>query len=101
MQAQDFVTPEGQYTEQAKDMSGVRGASEGMAPYPLYGLPNLGAEEAPVVFYKRPWFCWGAGISLGLAAGFVVGQVASNMGWKPIKKNSKKRKAKAKAKKDS
>jgi hypothetical protein len=92
MQAQDFVTPEAQYTQHAKDMSGAPGSAAGMAPYPLYGLPSLGQEEATVAFYKRPWFCWTLGVTLGLAGGFFLGQFTHSRGLKLVKKNATKKK---------
>jgi hypothetical protein len=98
MRAQDFVT--GQYAEQAQDMSGVRGASSGMAPYPLYGLPSLGTEEPTVAFYKRPWFCWTVGIGIGLVGGFVIGQATAGLGMLLVgmQKNPRKRRTTPKAK---
>jgi len=97
--AQDFVTPQAQHSEHAEDMSGVRGATEGMAPYPLYGIPALGQDEPTVVFYKRPWFCWTGGIVLGLAGGFVLGQATASIGFAllKLKKNPKRRRRKRKA----
>jgi len=89
MNPEDYVTPQAQYAEQAQEMSGVRGDSPGMAPYPLYGIPSLGTEEGAVVVWKRPWFCY----TVGAAAGF--GIAYAFWGWfkpKYMKKNPKKNK---------
>jgi hypothetical protein len=100
MRAQDFVTTDAGHAGHAEDMSGVRGSVQGMAPYPLYGLPQgLGQEEPTVAFYKRPWFCWTGGIVVGLVGGFFIGQATASLGMlllQSMKKNSKKRARKAK-----
>lgn len=91
MRPEDFVTQDHAYAEQAEQMSGSAPASAGMAPYPLYGLPNLGQEtESAVPFYKRPLFCYGVGAAAGFGAGYLVfGFLMPRM-----KKNPKKRKKK-------
>lgn len=67
--ADEFMTEEAQQ-HAAQDMSGVRGAPPvGAAPYPLYGLHDLG-EIVP--FYKKPLFCWVGGVGLGVGIGWLV-----------------------------
>ena len=69
--ADDYVTPEARYAEQAHEMSGAP-PSPGMAPYPLYGLPTLGQEETAQPFYRKPWFCCLVGGVAGFGAGYAV-----------------------------
>jgi len=86
--SQDFVESDAPYAEQAHQVSGAEDAA-GMAPYPLYGIPaGMGTAEPAVVFYKRPWFCWSLGLSLGLAGGFFVGHFAARKGFSLGKKKA-------------
>lgn len=84
---EDYVSEEARYAEAANDMSGAAPV-QGMAPYPLYGLPTLGQDtEAAVPFYKQPLFC----IAVGAVGGFGIGYAV--FGWlKPrMRSNPKKR----------
>lgn len=94
MRADDYVSEDARYAQQVEDMSGVSGQQQGMAPYPLYGVPSLGQEmEGAIPFYKRPSFCYPVGIAVGFGLGYAF------FGWfkpKYLKSNGKK-----KAKNDS
>lgn len=65
----DFVNDEAPYAEQARDVSGVGQGQQtpGAAPYPLYGVPPMGAaaNEPVVPFWKRAWFGWIGGLLVG------------------------------------
>lgn len=83
----DYVTEDARYAE-AHEMGGAP-AVQGMAPYPLYGLPTLGQDtEASVPFYKRPVFCYAVGGAVGLGIGWAF------FGWfkpKYMKRNPNKK----------
>lgn len=91
MQAEQFVTPEAKYAAQMDEMSGVRGAEQHMAPYPLYGIgQTTDVVTASVPVWKKPMFCYGVGALAGLGLGWAF------FGWfkpKYMKKNVKKKKA--------
>lgn len=96
MQADEYVTSEARFAEQAHEMSGEAPSAPGMAPYPLYGIPALGQEtEAVVPFYKKPLFCYSVGAAVGFGIGYAV------FGWlKPrMKPNPKKRRRTTRKKK--
>jgi hypothetical protein len=83
--AQEFVTPQAQYAEHARDMSGVAGtAQNGVAMYPLYGLGQ--AEADPNAWYRRPMFIFPVGVVAGIGVGYAI------WGWflPRIKKNVRK-----------
>lgn len=91
--ADDYVSPEGAYAQQAHEMSGAP-ASPGMAPYPLYGLPTLGQEgEAAVPFYKKPMFCYAVGGAVGFGLGYLVfGFIKPRMKPNPKKRRTTRKK---------
>jgi len=62
-----------QFSRAADQASGVGGSQQGMAPYPLYGLPTLGqTQETPVPFYRRPMVVFVAGSAVGFGLGYLV-----------------------------
>lgn len=73
--------------EQAEEMSGVQRSAPGAAPYPLYGIPSLGQEEAASPFWRAAWFCYPAGAVAGFGLGYLV------FGWllPRMRKNPKKK----------
>lgn len=70
---EDFVTPEAKMAAKMDEASGVNGgAQQGMAPYPLYGIPGMGQEtEVSIPFYRRPWFCYSVGAGVGFGAAYL------------------------------
>jgi len=69
--AQDFVTPQAQYDEHARDMSGAGAGSQGVAMYPLYGLGQT-APADPNVWYRRPMFVFPVGVAAGVGIGWAI-----------------------------
>ena len=85
--AQDFVTPQAEYAEHAREMSGVQGQGTGATMYPLYGLGQTSPES--VTWYRRPMFVLPIGVALGVGIGWGI------WGWfmprikKSVRKNMK------------
>jgi len=74
MRFDQYVQPQ-QYEQQASEMSGGAMPTDGMASYPLYGIPPLGqVASGDVPIYRRPLVCFGAGAA-------VVGAVWAYFGW--------------------
>ncbi len=70
------------YGQQVAGMP-VMGLPPGAAPYPLYGVPHsLGAEEAPVPFYRKWGFAFAAGSLLVGGAWFYVDFIRPRMAKK-------------------
>ena len=86
MNPEDYVTPEAKHAAQLDEMSVPQGAP----PVPLYGVPGMGQEaEVSVPFYRKPWFCYGAGGAAGFGAAWLF------LEWfrpKYMKKNVRRRK---------
>lgn len=82
--AQEFVTPQAQYAEHARDMSGVAGTAQGGVMYPLYGLGQTPPD--PNVWYRRPMFIFPVGVVAGIGIGYAI------WGWfmPRVKKNVRK-----------
>jgi hypothetical protein len=87
---EDYVMPDARFAEAVHEMSGAP-PQQGMAPYPLYGIPPLGSTESAVPLWHKPIFCYAVGAIAGFGLGYAF------FGWfkpKYMRKNPTKKPAK-------